>query len=416
MKNVYKRVNRQSGAVLLLVLAVISIVIPLIQGVWMDSQIEYRFSRYRMNELQARYSAKSGVGLSLLRLYIFKGAEKSLSGQLESMVRPFLDMIWSFPFVWPIPISEDLLESEKEEIQNLMNQSFLKGAYATSILPEDGLLDVNDLSSPLISLREFTYTALFNLLMDSLEEKPELRDRYDERDFEEILNNLSDWTDLDNDSQNGGREDFLEEGKRPLNRSFVSIEEIQKVPRVNREIFDILSPHITVYGAKALNINYSSMEILKALNIPEMVAEQIVSRTKRDSIYYKPFVKRKEFCDFVDELNFSFCEALKETYNTLDILRFSYPVAFRIKSSGEYRGSFVNREALLYDLTPMALDYQKSRYYQIQRQKQAEGKLPSELSAQKQETDDSQKTQTKQPKFDYSSYKSLIIMYMKESS
>ena len=418
MNNFYKGLKEQKGAALLMVLAVTSILIPLVQGIWMDSQIEYRFSRHRMNGLQARYNAKSGIGLSLLRIYIFKGIEKSLSGQWSSQARPILDIIWSFPFSWPFPLPEELLKSEKQEIQNLRKQSFLKEGYRASISPEDGLLDINDLSSPLIALREFTHTTLLNLLINSLENRPELKNKLSQRNLEEILNNLSDWTDLDNDSQNGGREDLLEEGKLPLNRSFVSIEEIKKVPGVTLEIFEILKPYITVYGAKALNINYSSIEILQALEIPEMTAEQILSRTQRDSDYYNPFSNQEDFCNFMNDLNYSLCENLKESYDSLDMLSFAYPISFRITSIGKYRENSVDLETLLYDLSPLALSYQKFLYYQIQRQKQKEtGKESlSENPEEKQKAEDSKKTQPKQPKFDYSYHKSLIIMYLKGSS
>ena len=70
MKNAFEQ-TKNKGAALLIVLAVSAIVIPLIQGIWMDTQVEYQFNRYRMNELQARYNAKSGMALSLLRVYIF---------------------------------------------------------------------------------------------------------------------------------------------------------------------------------------------------------------------------------------------------------------------------------------------------------------------------------------------------------
>ena len=75
--------------------------------------------------------------------------------------------------------------------------------------PVDGLLDVNELSSPLIYLREFTYLALLNLLSNAVQEKKELKDKYDISDLEEILNNLSDWTNLDGESQGGGSEELL---------------------------------------------------------------------------------------------------------------------------------------------------------------------------------------------------------------
>ena len=369
-----------------------------------------------MNDLQARYNAKSGMGLDLLKLYIFKGAEKSIpEGPLSSFVRPLLDKIWSLPLVWPLPLSQDLLGSEKEEVQNLIKASFLKGSYASRIQPQDGLFDLNDLSNPLPFLREFTYQGLLNLLLKALEESTSLKEKYQERDFRELLNNLSDWTDSDDQSQNGGEENRVEEGKMPFNRSFLSIEEIQKVPGIDLEIYQILKPHVTVYGAKALNINYASDTVLQALDIPPALTEEVLSRTKSDSEFYAPFLNLKEFCDFLLQFNFSLCEILKDRYNTLDILTFDYPLSFHIQSNGTYRGRLVELSALLYDLSPVSLNYQKSRYKYIERQKE-KAKNPSNKTVKTQEKD-KKPTETKQKnlKIDYSYYKSLTIMYLKEN-
>ena len=402
----------------MVILAVFSIIIPLIQGLWLDSQIEYQFNRYRMNELQARYNAQSGIGLSLLRVYIFKGIENSLDGSWDSVLRPLLDRVWFFPFSWPLPPPEEWLESDKQTLQGITKQSFFKGAYGVSIAPEDGFLDVNALSSPFQPLRKFTFETLFQLLINAREQEKKLKDKYQADDFVRIINNLSDWTDWDNESQNGGSEEILEEGKKPLNRSFISIEEIKKVPGLSQEIYEILRPHITVYGSNALNINYSSKEVLEALNIPEEFVDSILSRTQINSEYYNPFLNRKAFCDFMDELGLSFCETLIDSYETLDLLRFDYPMAFRIKSSGVYRGRVSELEALLYDLSSSALSYQKLYYNEQQRkilkEKGAAGSEP--LPGQNTDLPEKpQNQQTKELKMDYSYYKSLTIMYLKDS-
>ena len=404
--------KRQSGAALLVILAVSAMILPLIQGVWLDSQVHYKLTRHRLSEIQARYNAKSGIGLNLLRLHIFKAVEKSFGGGAwDPMIRPFLDTSWSFPLAWPLPIPKDFLESEKDEMKALEKKSFFQGAYRASITPVDGFLDINDLSSPLVPLRKFTYETLLNLLLFFVEEEPQLKENYDRKKLEKILNNLSDWTDLDNDSQNGGREELLEEGKKPLNRSFISIEEIQKVPGMSPEIYQLLKPYITVYGAKALNINYAPKEILRALNLSEELVEQILYRTQRNSEAYKPFLDQKSFCDFMRDLEGGFCGILKDRYQSLKMLNFSYPVAFRIKSQGEHKGSSVRLEALLYDLSSMALGYQEFRYYEMLKN-QAENSHSPLLE---EETRLTEKNQQKKQKFNYSYYQSLIIMYIKEN-
>ena len=410
MTFLYLKLKQKGGAALLVILAVSSLILPLIQGVWLDTQLEYQFRRYHLNKLQARWNASSGIGLSLLRLYIFKGIEKSVPQKWETLVRPVLDQVWLTPFVWPLSPLEEMLESEKDSLTDLTQLSFLKGSYISSIMAEDGLLDVNDLSSPLLFLRDFTYDTLFNLLWSAVQEDPELKEQYDEKDIEEILNNLSDWTDLDNDSQNGGSEELIEAGRFPLNRSFISIEEIKKTPKVTLKIFEVLSPHITTYGSKSLNINYAGEQVLKALNFSPALVEQILLRTQINSEFYQPFSNKEDFCRFVREQSFDWCGELMTDYQTLNMLSFNFPMAFRIKSHGEYRGQWVKLEALLYDLSSSSASYQKAVYQEQERQKQEADAQNQVEIMQNQKKEDGERL-----KFDYSYYKSLVIMFLKEN-
>ena len=386
-------------------------VLPLLQGLWLDTQLEYQFRRYHLNRLQARWNAHAGIDLSLLRLYIFKGIESSAPKKWESLVRPVLDQVWFVPFMWPLSFTEDMLESEKDILRSLTQQSLMRGSYSVSITVEDGLLDINDLSSPLLFLRDFTYDSLFNLLLNAVEEDESLKEQYDEQEIEEILNNLSDWTDLDNESQNGGSEELIEPGNFPLNRSFISIEEIKKTPQVTLRLFEILKPYITSYGSKSLNINYAKEGLLKAFNFSPALIEQILLRTQINSEFYQPFTSQEEFCNFIREQSFDWCGELKNSYKTLDMLSFDFPLAFRIRSNGEYRGQMVELETLLYDLSSSALKYQKAVYQEKER-----GKIEKSEEALRANTEkNSAQTEKDQLKFDYSYYKSLVIMFIKEN-
>ena len=415
MKALYNKLKHKGGAALLVILSVSSMILPLIQGVWLDTQLDYQFRRYHLSRLQARWNANAGMSLSLLRLYIFKGIERSVPKKWEALIRPVLDQVWFFPFMWPLPPAEDMLESEKESLQSLTQQSFLKGSYSVSIAVEDGLLDINDLSSPLPFLRDFTYNSLFNLLWNAIREDQELKDQYDEKEVGEILNNLSDWTDLDNESQNGGSEELIQTDQYPLNRSFISVEEIKKAPKVTLRIFEILKPHITTYGSKSLNINYAKEELLSALGFLPNLVELILLRTQIGSEFYQPFSSQKEFCDFIREQGSDWCGELKTTYKTLDMLSFNFPMAFRIRSVGEYKGQLVELSALLYDLSSSALNYQKAVYQEQKRREKEDlaGPLQEEPAENRQTN---QKGEGEGPlKFDYSYFKSLVIMFLEEN-
>ena len=112
----------------------------------------------------------------------------------------------------------------------------------------------------------------------------------------------------------------------------------------------------------------------------------------------------------------SFCKGLKESYQTLDILSFSHPTAFLIKSKGKYKGSEIHLEALLYDISSASLKHQKIRYYQMQKQKEQELESEPIQASQNQIAQPNEKSPPKKSTSNYSYHKSLIIMYLKESS
>ncbi|MBC6415861.1 MAG: general secretion pathway protein GspK [Bdellovibrionales bacterium] len=406
----YKKMKQKSGAALLILLALSALIIPLLQGTWLDTQNYYQIRRYSVDQMKARFNAQAGIDIALMRLSMFKGAEKSLPTKGKSQFASLLNQFWTFPFNWPLTLNEDLLESEKEALEELKQKSFVEGSYFVFIEPEDGRFDLNNLSSPFPFLQEFTYEALFRLLSLSIEEDERLRDKYDESDIREILDNISDEIDTDNESQSGGLESLLKKGIAILNRSFISIEELSKVQGIDKSLYQILEPYTTVYGSWSLNINYVKDKTLSALGFPLDVVEQVMLRISADSQDYRPFTGEDDFCQFSQQQGYDICGGLKENYGHLDMLNFNFPVAFRIKSLGEYRSQKVELEALLYDLSSTSLQYQKILSLEKKRRK-ANLNNPG-----KTDQTESPKPKQNELKIDYTYYKSLVIMYMKENS
>ena len=414
-----KSLRERRGAALLAVLGVSAVLIPLIQGIFLDSQREYRSARQRMNRLQARYNAQSGLSMGILRVCVFKGLESAIPQQWQAMARPLMDRIWSFPFMQPFSLPEGLFQSDRQTVRDLKKKSFFKGSFTAVVKPEDGLLDINNLVSSLVSRNRFTQTALASLLDGLLEDQPELKGKYSPADIDEITIGLS--RGMDKNAVDGI---VGEDGKKPLKRSFASVEEIKKAEGVTKEIFDILSPHVTVYGSGALNVNYISRAVWeKSFHFPPDMVDHILARTQQSSPFYSPFLDERAFCDFMEELGFSFCDSLKEDFESLDVLDFSPPTAFRIQSVGRYRNSAVHLEALLSDLSSQALSYQKALYRQKQRQAQKQQQAEEEggnqdLSTGSPPSSDlaGRGSSEKGLKFNYSYAKSLIIMYLKEES
>ena len=279
------------------VLGLSLIIAVILHRVLFASQVEYISSRNNFNHLRARYSARSAVELSLLRIRVFKEVQRALEGEKEqeALFKPYTDFIWRFPVVWPLPASEDLPESNKAVLQTVKKESFLKASYFTEILPEDGKIDLNNLASPINYLRDFTIDSLVNLLLYEGERR-ELE--LDSGEIVKALFNIADWMDKDNDSRNGGSEETIDSNNPPLNRSFLFVEEMRSVPGVTEEIYSILAPYVSVYGTKGVNINYTTKTLLEAIGISEVLVEFVLARTQATSPDYKPFSQASEFCDF----------------------------------------------------------------------------------------------------------------------
>ncbi len=357
-----RKTHQKKGAALITVLAISTILLVFIQKIWVDSRLEHSSSYQELAELKSRYSARSGMELSLLRLFIYKEAEKLVktNQQIASFVRPYMDLLWSVPFVWPLPIPENLSESDKKTLRELTRRSFLKESYNVSIYPEDGKIDINNLASPQTYLNTFTFTVLFNLLDLSLLDSPTLKEEYSRSDLEKILRNISDWVDENSESQNGGSEETVEEGKYPFNRSFMHIEEIQQVPGVTEDIYNILKSHITVYGSKGLNINYASQGILEALFLPPIIVDEIIRRTTIGSSEYAPFENVESFCEYLTERSLTFCEDFREAYQTLEVFQFNTVSHFRVEGLASSRKIVTSTESLLFDPLQAIENHKKS--------------------------------------------------------
>ena len=400
------------GAALITVLGFSVIIISILQSVLFDSKAEHISSQHKLNELRARYSARSGMEISLLRVLMYRQAQSLIGDKASApVIRTYLDLLWSFPFAWPLPISNIESEAEKEEIQKLLDESFLKAKYSSTITPEDGKIDLNDLSSPIPHIQQFTFDITLQLLNYAVENTEGLEDKYQPNDLLKIVNNIADWTDIDNQSRNGGSEETLAENQLPINRSFISLEEIRKVPKVEEDIYKILKSHATVYGTKGLNLNYASPEILRALNLPNPIIEIILNRTQRESENYSPFANRKSFCEFMKTQALDICDSLETKYKTSEMLRFNTVLHFRIQSLGQSQNSLSKTEAIVFDA------YRLSEYYKKALQTHLKLLKPedSEPAWQREGRNPHSPKKSDSEKIHYNSSSPLFIMYWKEN-
>lgn len=410
--------KKSRGAALISVLAIISLLIVMMQNISSNAQIQYLKAKNEYLDQQARYHAQSGAEVALLRLTLYKEADKMLKKTpAYSTISPYLNLIWSLPFSWPVPIKEDFVKSMKLDIEAINKQSFMQGSYNIKIEAEDGKIDINNLASPIDSIREFTFNSLLNLFRLLLLDNEELEKKYHLQDLQDLLFNLKDWIDEDNIREQGGSESNIEEEKQPLDRFFFYLEEIKEVPSMTEEIYNTIKPFITIYGTLGLQINLSSKEVLQSIfNLPEVIAENIVERSNMASSNYAPFSSLDEFCKFLKESSGgSPCEEnFKEDQEPLKkYMRFNTPLHFHAQVTGSFRKSFSSSQFLIYDHFQAIKDYKEAVLEHNQALQKADEKKDNKINKKQNKTSKKEGLETQSQSA--SSFPPFTIIYWKEA-
>ena len=285
--------RRQKGMAVIMVLSALLFTVLIIQQTVFETQVEHASSAKELHDLQAYYAAKAGLEIGLLRLRTYNKLVRLQKGMGGGALDAYMSMIWRLPFEWPPPLLK------------LKSKPFMKAKYTTHIMPTAGRLDLNDLHSPSPELTVWTWDQLFNLFKATGEEAylknnekslgSRRIDPVPEAEIRQIINNIRDWIDEDNQQfdisltrRGGGSSPGLPETARysaeqlpPANRFFVNKEELRLVSGITDEIYNRLSPYITVYGEKGLNINHMDSLLLRSLGMDDETAQTIVQDTSK---------------------------------------------------------------------------------------------------------------------------------------
>ena len=349
----YKQEKNNKGLALVMALSLIVIVILLVQETVFDTQVEYRSATANLNRLKAYYSAKAGMEINILRVktYIQLSQSHGKKPEMQALI-PFMNLIWQFPFGWPPSVPKESSSINKQELNALIEKSLMKAQFITSVQPESGRIDINDLASPIPSLRTWTFEVLYRLIENLRAENTKLSESVNEQEVTEVLGNIKDWVDIDQNKADttSSESDLYELEGLPPNRSFVSKQELLELAGMSLPLYQALSPFITIHGEKGLNINTAPAELIRALHeeFPLELAQEIVALRSQPS---KPlFWTKDNFGQFLNEKGFDILnqelqniqdedepinnEEDIETEVKVSYIFFDTPHNFRISSTG----------------------------------------------------------------------------------
>lgn len=262
------RKTRKNGIAMLMAMTSLILMVYLASEVTKDSAIEYIVNSQEINRIKAYYAARNSMEVALLRIKIY---QQVATMQLPPGFAQEIDNLWKFPFGWPLPITGAMSSSDKDSSEETSKAALFDGQYDHIISDEGSKIDINDLASPSEVLRTTTAKQILNIFQQQLDTNDAFRDQYQNFNFTELVNRITDWiTDNpNNQSKNGGdkRAAFQSLGEDyPPNRGFRTLDELRLIPGMTDEFYTLLAPQITIYGSKAINPNLAPSKVLKSLD------------------------------------------------------------------------------------------------------------------------------------------------------
>ncbi len=344
--------SQQKGMALILALFTVLIVAFLATEITKETVLEYQISNSEIKRIRAYYAAKSGVDISLLRIQLYQTILAHFGKQIGDNSH-IADLIWNFPFTWPITLPDELNEVDKSEINALTSESFFgtNTGYLSTIESEAGKIDINDLVSLSAPLAKATRSSLKQLIENQLNTNQDFEAKHQNLNVDELLDNIKDWIDEDDQAEQGGLESQMydnTDGELNLNRPFKTLKELKMVSGMTPELFEFLSSQVTIYGLKGININKATKEVLQSIDIQitDEIADEIL--THRSDPDIGPFKNKKGFFDYLQSIGIN-----TENFNPDEVpLYYQRDYNFKIKSIGFHgKSNKYTREiiAIVYD-------------------------------------------------------------------
>ena len=279
------KLPNEQGIALIIVLSVISIFMILMTEIITLARLHQATTNIAANNLQAYYSALSGIKLDSLFITLHgKIKNEPQIKQVLGKQTALLDLIWQIGFLHPLPILEEEIVSH--EPSKLIGNIKVTNEDVTSHI------NLNLLGSSEEKEREYVKYLLKNIFKSQGE--TDFYKKY-QNQMDSIINNIADWIDKDTRNSSGGNEDHLYNNLpyKVKNDYLDTLEELHLIAGMTDEFYSFFEPSLTIFGEGKMNINTASPLILKSISV-SFNDNDIVK-----IIGARPFAEVKDFNDFV---------------------------------------------------------------------------------------------------------------------
>ncbi len=274
--------QRSSGMALFLVLGIISVLAMLVSEFMIQSQVTQQIAYGNFDRLRAHYTAKSALKVSLLRIKGFG----LLNNKLRDIAPPRqIAQIWSFPFIFPIP-TEAIPVMARDNINAFQKSTHLEGSFTSQIQSESAKYNLSTLLEPSQRLGasptpnpsaspfnpESAITEFGTVLQSAFRQEslsnPDFADAHRDFNLTLFVDGILAWSDQKHIRSGSPERDPVIMKKAP----FYDISELHMLPQMDDEIFDLISPIISMQPNAPINVNAIKKGTLMSL-FPEMTPE-----------------------------------------------------------------------------------------------------------------------------------------------
>ncbi len=297
--------KNQKGVAVFMIMAAIAIAVPLVYKFTEENYI----NRFRADNIEsrakARLVAESALKFAMARLRLYKEAFNFLQNKgdaAKAVKQENLDLIWNFPFVYPIPVTKNMNAIQKDALKKFEQNSFLEGSFQLSINNVSNKINLNLLrlslltqarnraaqanpeeEPPELTEEELTFTPeaqLVKALQQGIELKSANDELFDSKfyglEVQPLVNELKYYiSDPNAIEDTGGADRSFDEIKlTPKRAPITSFSEVYSLPSWPDEIIELIENEFTVHGALMIDLNEITENLMRLL-IPDILPEDI---------------------------------------------------------------------------------------------------------------------------------------------
>lgn len=297
------RAKNENGIAIIMVLSTIALIIPVVLFFSLDSATNRLKASNIEERSKAKLTAESALKFAMARLKLYKEAYNFLQKNKAAknvVKQEQLDVIWNFPFVYPIPIASSNNAIQKDAIKKFHEENVLDGSFNLSISSISNKINLNLLRVSLIaeankaqnnnSSQQNNNTQknddfnpenqLIKALSNAIETESEKNELFNAKyygiELIPLVNELKYFiSDLNSLEDTAGAENaFLNEKIAPKVAPLTSFSELYTLPSWPDAIIDLIINEFTVHGAIMIDLNQMTDKLFKLL-IPNTEPEDI---------------------------------------------------------------------------------------------------------------------------------------------